>query len=62
MTFFDALKNVASQIIKEGFLKELDLSHNCLSVDDKARLAEEWDSSTGKSSVCLENTLCVFTK
>jgi len=62
-TFCDCFKTVASQNFEEGCLRELDISHNLLSVEDKERLAEEWNSScAGESSVCLENTLFVFTK
>ena len=61
--FFDSFKTVASRKNAEGCLRELDLSHNLLSVEDKERLVEEWDSNCrGESLACVENTLCVFTK
>ena len=62
-TFFDSLKTIASQNIEEGCLRELNVSYNLLSIEDKEQLAEEWgESCTGESSVCLENSLCVLTK
>ena len=62
-TFFDSLKTIASQNIEEGCLRELNISHNLLSIEDKEQLAEEWsESCTGETSVCLENSLCVLTK
>ncbi|XP_068698694.1 tonsoku-like protein isoform X1 [Montipora foliosa] len=60
-TFFDSLRTVASN--SDGCLKEVNMSYNNLSVEDKKTLEEDWQScSSGESSVCLENSLCVFTK
>lgn len=60
-TFFHSLRTVASN--SDGCLKEVNMSYNNLSVEDKQTLEEDWQScSSGESSVCLENSLCVFTK
>ena len=61
--FFDALKPLICQNDGESSLTELDLSHNLISVVDKDRLREEWElNSTGESSSCLKDNLCIFTK
>lgn len=63
VTFFDALGHTVSQIDGESSFAELDLSHNLISFVDKERLAKEWDlKSSGESSSCLQNNLCILTK
>lgn len=61
-TFFYSLRTVASKN-SNGCLRELDLSHNSLNVEDKQGLEREWLlSCTGESFVSLENSFCLFTK
>ena len=61
-TFFHSLRTAASKT-SSSYLRELDLSHNSLNVEDKQGLEREWLSScTGESCVSLENSFCLFTK
>ena len=62
ITFFHSLRTAASKT-SSSCLRELDLSHNSLNVEDKQGLEREWLSScTGESFVSLENSFCLFTK
>ena len=56
-----ALRTLPIGVTEGTGLKELDLSHNSLSLEDKQQLVEEWDMcSEGKSLSRIEGTLCVL--